>query len=188
MASVHCVGVAQLDKSYGCVSERRVEIEIEKTFSESILQMVHASCSVRSRGAGGGVPRELRPRAGGPGGGAAAAGRGGGAPLARAAGLQESAASPDPKTRIFRWIFTKNTASTDSHSRRSLRSLLECSCFAFLVARYRSLLEMRLCSGLLLFGSRKQAHVAELQLNLEGMFKVPAVQAGFLCSSAHCAR
>ena len=32
---------------------------------------------------------------------------------------------------------------TDSHSRRSLRSLLECSCFAFLVARYRSLLEMR---------------------------------------------
>ena len=48
-----------------------------------------------------------------------------------------------PKTRIFRWIFTKNTASTDSHSRRSLRSLLECSCCAFLVARYRSLLEMR---------------------------------------------
>ena len=40
-----------------------------------------------------------------------------------------------PKTRIFRRIFTQNTASTDSHSRRSLRSLLECSCFAFLVAR-----------------------------------------------------
>ena len=37
----------------------------------------------------------------------------------------------------------QNTALTDSHSSRSLRSLLECSCFAFLVARYRSLLEMR---------------------------------------------
>ena len=37
----------------------------------------------------------------------------------------------------------ENYALTDSHSRRSLRSLLECSCFAFLVARYRSLLEMR---------------------------------------------
>ena len=39
--------------------------------------------------------------------------------------------------------FYQNGLSTDSHSRRSLRSLLECSCFAFLVARYRSLLEMR---------------------------------------------
>ena len=48
-----------------------------------------------------------------------------------------------PKTRIFDGFLPKNTASTDSHSRRSLRSLLECSCFAFLVARYRSLLEMR---------------------------------------------
>ena len=58
----------------------------------------------------------------------------------------------------------RKTASTDSHSRRSLRSLLECSCFAFLVARYRSLLEMRLFPGLLLLsintlgpGSRQEA-------------------------------
>ena len=38
------------------------------------------------------------------------------------------------KTRIL-VDFYQDTASTDSHSRRSLRSLLECSCFAFLVAR-----------------------------------------------------
>ena len=48
------------------------------------------------------------------------------------------------KKHAFWMDFYQNTASTDSHSRRSLRSLLECSCFAFLVARYRSLLEMRI--------------------------------------------
>ena len=61
-----------------------------------------------------------------------------------------------PKIHEGRWVHPadglprpqfgrpENPWLTDSHSRRSLRSLLECSCFAFLVARYRSLLEMRL--------------------------------------------
>ena len=65
-----------------------------------------------------------------------------GRPWASAAAVTRSARAN--KSLGFRWIFLpKHTASTDSHSRRSLRSLLECSCFAFLVARYRSLLEMR---------------------------------------------
>ena len=52
-----------------------------------------------------------------------------------------------PKTRIFRWIFTKTLHQRTRILVARYRSLLECSCFAFLVARYRSLLEMRVFFG-----------------------------------------
>ena len=47
-----------------------------------------------------------------------------------------------PKTRVFRLIFTKNTASTDSHF-SSLRSS-KCSLLGISRRSLRSLLEMRL--------------------------------------------